>query len=66
MNRTLCLPREDSFLHMTPPIEEKHPDWQLVECPVCGDGCYISPDHEKTLALFPDMKAACTQCALRG
>lgn len=66
MSRILCLPREDSFLHSQPPVEEKHPDWKLVECPVCGDGCYISPDHEKALALFLDMKAACTQCALRG
>ena len=61
----LCLPREDSFLNCHPPVEQKHPDWKLISCPVCGDGCYISPDHEKTLAQYPSMGAACTICALR-
>lgn len=62
----LCLPRADSFLNKQPPIEETHPEWELIECPVCGDGCYISPDHVKTLAQFPTLGVACTQCALRG
>jgi len=66
MENILCLPREDSFLHAQPPIEEKHPDWKLITCPVCGDGCYVSPDHERALKSIPGLKAACTQCALQG
>lgn len=62
----LCLPREDSFLHKQPPIEKTHPEWKLIRCPVCGDGCYISPDHYRTLEQYPGLTAACTVCALRG
>ena len=61
----LCLPREDSFLHKKQPIEEAHPDWRLTACPICGAGCYTSPSHERMLAWFPGLKAACTQCVLR-
>ena len=62
----LCLPREDSFLNRQPPIKETNPNWKLIRCPICGDGCYTSPDHEKILEKRPDITAACTVCALRG
>ena len=63
-NMILLLPREDSFLHKQPPVEEPHPDWKLIHCPVCGDGCYISPDHEYLLSRRQSLSAACTLCAL--
>lgn len=63
---TLCLPREDSFLNRQAQVEQDHPDWKLIPCPVCGDGCYISPDHEYILAGRPTMRADCTICALLG
>ena len=63
MKDILCLPCESSFIN---PVEEKHPDWELIACPVCGQGCYTSPSHKRTLELYPNMTATCTQCALRG
>lgn len=60
---TLCLPRADSYL--TDPTV-RHPEWQLVTCPVCGDECYISPDRRQTLSTFPNIMAGCTRCALAG
>ena len=62
----LCLPREDSFLHRQPSVEQDHPEWKLISCPVCGDSCYISPDHEYLLSKRPTLVAACTICALQG
>ena len=62
MKYILCLPCESSFFGQ--PVEKDHPDWKLIDCPVCGQGCYISPRHEETLALYPKMTAACTKCAL--
>lgn len=63
MKDILCLPCESSF---TEDVTERHPDWELINCPVCGRGCYTSPRHKQTLAQYPKMTAACTQCALRG
>ena len=62
----LCLPREDSFLVDPEGVAARHPNWRLVNCPVCGDGCYISPDHERMLLTFPGLRATCTRCALEG
>lgn len=64
---TLCLPCESSFAHCSEEdITAKHPDWELIDCPVCGNGCYISESHKKTLRENPRLVARCTQCALTG
>lgn len=62
MKDILFLPCESSF---TEDVTDRHPDWELISCPVCGQGCYTSPRHKRTLKRYPKMTAACTQCALR-
>ena len=43
-----------------------HADWKLVACPVCGEECWESDLHRITKATEPNLKAACTMCALRS
>ena len=43
-----------------------HKDWVLVTCPVCGAECWESELARMAKKLQPDLRAACTECALRG
>lgn len=59
----VTLPCAKNLIHMGP-VEVRHPDWKLINCPVCGQECYISPEREKVLQNYPQLTAACTDCAL--
>ena len=53
------------------PMEQNIPnpdraDWKLVSCPVCGRGCWETELARRVMAMEPDLKAACTECALRA
>lgn len=41
-------------------------DWQLTACPVCGEACWQSEIARQTLAAEPELRTACTACALKG
>lgn len=43
-----------------------HEDWKLVTCPICGSECWESDLARQALAAEPDLRAACTACALKG
>lgn len=44
----------------------KDPTARLVSCPVCGEDCWENDDHRKLLQENPNIKAACTMCAIRA
>lgn len=41
-------------------------DWQPTTCPVCGAECWQTDTARRILALEPDVRTACTACALKG
>lgn len=41
-------------------------DWRRVTCPICGAECWESDGHRQAMAAEPELRAACTACALRG
>lgn len=41
-------------------------DWQLTTCPVCGSECWQTDTARRILTLEPDVRTACTACALKG
>ena len=41
-------------------------DWRLTTCPVCGAECWQTDTARRILALEPDVRTACTACALKG
>lgn len=41
-------------------------DWQLTTCPVCGAECWQTDTARRILTLEPDVRTACTACALKG
>ena len=41
-------------------------DWQLTTRPVCGAECWQTDTARRILALEPDVRTACTACALKG
>lgn len=41
-------------------------DWKLTTCPVCGAECWETEIARQALAVEPELRAACTACALRG
>jgi hypothetical protein len=56
----LTMPLRDSIPE--PPTD----DWQLTTCPVCGAECWQTDTARRILALEPDVRTACTACALKG
>lgn len=42
------------------------PGWELVRCPVCGRECWERPAQVKVMQEEPNLRAACTECALNG
>lgn len=56
---------------ITMPLRDNVPepptdDWQLTTCPVCGAECWQTDTARRILALEPDVRTACTACALKG
>ena len=56
---------------LTMPLRDNVPepptdDWQLTTCPVCGAECRQTDTARRILALEPDVRTACTACALKG
>lgn len=41
-------------------------DWQLTTCPVCGAECWQSDIARQALAIEPELRTACTACALKA
>lgn len=41
-------------------------DWKPAICPVCGAECWQTDLARETLAAEPDLRAACTACALKA
>lgn len=56
----LAMPLRDNVPE--PPTD----DWQLTTCPVCGAECWQTDTARRILALEPDVRTACTACALKG
>ena len=40
--------------------------WKRVSCPVCGTECWLTDVAQKTLEIEPNLKTACTRCALKA
>lgn len=56
----LCMPRCSSV---------SLPDtttWKRVPCPICGTECWLTDFAQKTLEAEPNLKTACTRCALKA
>ena len=56
---------------LTMPLRDNAPepptdDWQLTTCPVCGAECWQTDTARRILTLEPDVRTACTACALKG
>lgn len=41
-------------------------DWKLTTCPICRAECWKAEIARQALAAEPELRAACTACALRG
>lgn len=46
-------------------LDIRHTDWMKVECPVCGIDCWETDGHRKLMQREPNLKLACTLCALK-
>ena len=53
-----CMPLKSNI-----PDASKHPDWKLVNCPVCGAECWECDLTRQVVS--EGCKAACTTCALK-
>ena len=40
-------------------------DWTLTTCPICGAECWSTALERYAQSLDPNLRAACTECALR-
>lgn len=73
-NRNYVAPRLTELKEigiLTMPLRDNIPepptdDWQLTTCPVCGAECWQTDTARRILALEPDVRTACTACALKG
>lgn len=41
-------------------------DWKLVTCPICGAECWKNDLARQAMAAEPELRAACTTCALKA
>lgn len=58
----LCLPMEKN---LNGDVKAKHPDWELIECPNCGRGCWKTPEADR-LVKEQGVQLLCTECALEA
>lgn len=56
----LCLPMEQN---LNGDVKAKHPDWELINCPHCGRGCWKTPEADR-LVEEQGVQLLCTECAL--
>ena len=45
--------------------KKKHPDWELIDCPLCGQKCWKMPAADK-LKEAQDVTYLCTECAIKA
>lgn len=57
---TFCLPLDKNLNGNT---QENHPDWELVECPGCGQKCWKVPISEK-IHEKQEVQYLCTECSV--
>lgn len=58
----LCMPMEKNI---NSDVRARHPEWELVECPNCGRGCWKTPEHDR-LVEEQGVQLLCTECALEA
>lgn len=58
----LCLPLDKNLNGDT---KKKHPDWELIDCPLCGQKCWKMPAADK-LKEAQDVTYLCTECAIKA
>ena len=58
-NLYLCMPRAEN-------IPAPKDGWELTQCPLCGDDCYLIPVGKKILKDNEHVKAYCTRCSLKA
>lgn len=58
----LCLPLDKNLNGDT---KANHPDWQLIECPACGQKCWKHPEADR-LQKEQAVQLLCTECALKA
>ena len=56
----LAMPLKDNI------PEPKDPSWKLTACPICGAECWENDLARQAMAAEPDLRAACTACALKA
>lgn len=44
----------------------KSETWELTTCPVCGAECWLTDIARQAIKVEPDLRAACTVCALKA
>ena len=55
----LCMPRCSS-------VSLPDTTWKKVPCSICGVECWLTDFAQKTLEVEPNLKTACTRCALKA
>lgn len=58
----LCLPLDKNLNGDT---KKKHPGWELIDCPLCGQKCWKMPTADKIKAA-QDVTCLCTECAIKA
>ena len=58
----LCLPLDKNLNGDT---QKKHPDWELIDCPLCGQKCWKMPAADK-LKAAQAVTYLCTECAVKA
>lgn len=46
--------------------DPQHDDWKLTTCPICGAECWETDLARQAMAAEPELRAACTTCALKA
>lgn len=57
----MCLPLDKN---LNGDIAAKHPDWELLRCPQCGQKCWKHPEASRMARDF-GVRFLCTECAIK-
>lgn len=52
-------------LSMVKNIPSGREGWRKTTCQICGRECWITQGHVEAMLKEPELKAACTECAIR-